>query len=762
MTQAELDALPLAPRQVEDIYPLSPMQQGMLFHTLYEQQAGSYINQLRVDVEGLDVERFRQAWQAAMDAHEVLRSSFVWEGEFKRALQVVHKQLDVAFLFHDWCANAQLSEDLDTLALAQRQQGFELEAAPLLRLVVTRVAEDRYHLIYTCHHILMDGWSNSQLLGEVLQRYSGQPVVASGSRYRDYIAWLQRQDAAASEAFWKPVLQRLEAPTRLADAIAPPAQASAGYGDHVQVLDEALTQRLEAFARTSKVTVNTLVQAAWLLLLQRYTGKDTVAFGATVAGRPADLPGIEQQIGLFINTLPVIASPRAEQSLDSWLQAVQAQNLALREFEHTALLDIQRWAGQGGEALFDSLLVFENYPIAQALEQGAPDGLRFGPPLTQEQTSYPLTLLVGLERQLSVHMSYQHSSFSADTVQRLAAHLAQLLGQMTDGGERCLGELSMLAFDEHQRLTHDWNPLDAPFDQGLCIHQMIARQAQASPDALAVTFANTCLSYSELDGRANRLAHKLIELGVGPEVRVGVAMPRSEHLLIALLAVLKAGGAYVPLDPDYPAERVAYMLDDSRARVLLTEQAVAATLSVPAETTVLMLDQLDLSRYPLSAPHSSVTPDNLAYVIYTSGSTGKPKGVAIAHRNVLALIDWSQSVYSRDDIQGVLASTSVCFDLSVWELFVTLANGGSLIIARNALELPQLPARDQVRLINTVPSAIAALLRADEIPASVRIINLAGEPLKQSLVDALYQHPTCGSEPVQAGPVGARPVGEGQ
>ncbi|WP_422766135.1 amino acid adenylation domain-containing protein [Pseudomonas hefeiensis] len=314
LSQPQLDALPLAARQIEDIYPLSPMQQGMLFHTLYEQQAGNYINQLRVDVAGLDVERFRQAWQAAMDAHEVLRSSFVWDGDFKRALQVVHKQLEVAFVLHDWRARPDLSQDLETLALAQRQQGFELDAAPLLRLLVVRVAEERYHLIYTSHHILMDGWSNSQLLGEVLQRYSGQPVVASGSRYRDYIAWLQRQDGAASEAFWKPVLQRLEAPTRLADAVASPTQTGAGYGDHVQVLDETLTRRLEAFARASKVTVNTLVQAAWLLLLQRYTGKHTVAFGATVAGRPADLPGIEQQIGLFINTLPVIASPRAEQS----------------------------------------------------------------------------------------------------------------------------------------------------------------------------------------------------------------------------------------------------------------------------------------------------------------------------------------------------------------------------------------------------------------------------------------------------------------
>ncbi|MBA1379345.1 AMP-binding protein, partial [Pseudomonas brassicacearum] len=221
------------------------------------------------------------------------------------------------------------------------------------------------------------------------------------------------------------------------------------------------------------------------------------------------------------------------------------------------------------------------------------------------------------------------------------------------------------------------------------------------------------------------------------------------------LAVLKAGGAYVPLDPDYPAERVAYMLDDSRAKVLLTEQAVA--LTVPAETEVLMLDRIELNSYPFTAPATAVTPDNLAYVIYTSGSTGKPKGVAIAHRNVLALIDWSKSVYSCDDIQGVLASTSVCFDLSVWELFVTLANGGSLIIARNALELPHLPARDQVRLINTVPSAIAALQRSGEIPQSVRIINLAGEPLKQSLVDTLYPTKICGSELARDGVLSVSP-----
>ncbi|WP_409317001.1 non-ribosomal peptide synthase/polyketide synthase [Pseudomonas sp. KCJK9016] len=733
LTQAQLDVLAPQPQAIDDIYPLSPMQQGMLFHTLLEHGNGDYINQMRLDVDGVDPQRFRAAWQAVVDAHDILRTGFVWQGDLEQPVQVVQRQLDVPFRVLDWSGQADLDAALKKLADDERAQGLDLTRAPLLRLVLVRVAENRHHLIYTNHHILMDGWSSAQLLGEVLQHYSGEAVPRPTGRYRDYIAWLQRQDAATAEAFWLAALGNLQEPTRLADAIARPSVGlpSVGYGDHFQVLDAGLTQCLGEFARASKVTVNTLVQAAWLLLLQRYTGKDCVAFGATVAGRPADLPGAEQQVGLFINTLPVIAAPQAQQSLASWLQAVQAQNLALREFEHTPLAQIQRWAGQGGDALFDSLMVFENYPIAEALEHGAPQGLRFGPVENHEQTNYPLTLLVHLGAELSVHFSYQRDRFADVSVAQLGEHLQRLLEQMTEAGERSLSELHLL----------ETAAVHSDFVTDLCIHQSIARQVAATPNALAVTFADTQLTYAELDVQANRLAHKLIELGVGPEVPVGVALPRSEQLLIALLAVLKAGGAYVPLDPDYPADRVAYMLEDSRARVLLTEQELAATLAVPSDTQVLLLDQVELHGYPVQTPHTAVTPDNLAYVIYTSGSTGKPKGVAIAHRNVMALIDWSAKVYRREDIQGVLASTSVCFDLSVWELFVTLANGGSLIIARNALELPQLPARDQVRLINTVPSAINALQRAGQIPPGVRIINLAGEPLKQGLVDTLYQQP---------------------
>ncbi|MCF4994541.1 amino acid adenylation domain-containing protein [Pseudomonas syringae] len=738
LAQAQLDSLPLPAQQIADIYPLSAMQQGMLFHSLYEQATGDYINQVRLDVEGLDPQRFQQAWQAAVDNHDILRTSFVWQGNVERPVQVVHKQLDMPFSVLDWRGHNDTQAALDALASREQAQGFDLARGPLLRMVVVRLDDQRCHLIYTNHHILMDGWSNSQLLGEVLQRYSGAVVQALAGRYRDYIEWLQRQDAQASEQYWLTQLADLPAPTRLAQAVQGQRgdESREGHGEHYCSLSAGQTRQLGEFARQQKVTLNTVIQAAWLLLLQRLTGQQTVAFGATVAGRPTELKGVEQQIGLFINTLPVIATPRSEHSVGQWLQSVQAQNVTLREHEHTPLFDIQRWAGQTGEALFDNILVFENYPVSQALEEGAPQDLRFGEIGNHEQTNYPLTLLVHLGSELSMHFSYQCDSFTANSVAQLGVQVQRLLSQMVESGERALGELSLI--------EAPLSPAGERFVTDQCIHQAIARQVAETPEALAVTFADTQLTYAELDAQANRVAHRLIALGVGAEVRVGVAMQRSEQLLIALLAVFKAGGAYVPLDPDYPADRVAYMLKDSRAQVLLTEQAVAASLTLEPDTQVVLMDEAAkwLGDYPATAPQTSVTPDNLAYVIYTSGSTGLPKGVAIAHRNVMALIDWSARVYSRDDICGVLASTSVCFDLSVWELFVTLANGGSLIIARNALELPLLPARDQVRLINTVPSAIAGLQRAGQIPPSVRIINLAGEPLKQPLVDALYQQAT--------------------
>ncbi|MBI8016921.1 amino acid adenylation domain-containing protein, partial [Pseudomonas aeruginosa] len=450
LSQTQLDELSLDPDSVRDIYPLSPMQQGMLFHSLHGTE-GDYVNQLRMDIGGLDPDRFRAAWQATLDAHEILRSGFLWKDGWPQPLQVVFEQATLELRL------APPGSDPQRQAEAEREAGFDPARAPLQRLVLVPLANGRMHLIYTYHHILMDGWSNAQLLAEVLQRYAGQEVAAPVGRYRDYIGWLQSRDAKATESFWRDRLASLEMPTRLARQT---RTEQPGQGEHLRELDPQTTRQLASFAQGQKVTLNTLVQAAWALLLQRHCGQETVAFGATVAGRPAELPGIEAQIGLFINTLPVITAPQPQQSVADYLQGMQALNLALREHEHTPLYDIQRWAGHGGEALFDSILVFENFPVAEALRQ-APADLEFSTPSNHEQTNYPLTLGVTLGERLSLQYVYARRDFDAADIAELDRHLLHLLQRMAETPQAALGELALLDAGERQEALRDWQaPLE--------------------------------------------------------------------------------------------------------------------------------------------------------------------------------------------------------------------------------------------------------------------------------------------------------------
>ncbi|HIE5306711.1 non-ribosomal peptide synthase/polyketide synthase [Pseudomonas aeruginosa] len=736
LDQRQLDALPLAAGEVEDLYPLSPMQQGMLFHSLYQQNSGDYINQMRLDVEGLDPQRFREAWQAALDAHEVLRSGFLWQGALEKPLQLVRKRVEVPFSVHDWRDRADLAEALDALAAGEAGLGFELAEAPLLRLVLVRTGERRHHLIYTNHHILMDGWSNSQLLGEVLQRYRGETPSRSDGRYRDYIAWLQRQDAGRTEAFWKQRLQRLGEPTLLVPAFAHGVRGAEGHADRYRQLDVTTSQRLAEFAREQKVTLNTLVQAAWLILLQRYTGQDTVAFGATVSGRPAELRGIEEQIGLFINTLPVVASPCPEQPLGDWLQAVQGENLALREFEHTPLYDIQRWAGQVGEALFDNILVFENYPVSAALAEETPTDMRIDALSNQEQTHYPLTLLVSAGETLELHYSYSRQAFDEAAIECLAERLERLLLGMCENPGASLGELDSLAAAERYQLLEGWNATAAEYPLQRGVHRLFEEQVERTPTAPALAFGEERLDYAELNRRANRLAHALIERGVGADRLVGVAMERSIEMVVALMAILKAGGAYVPVDPEYPEERQAYMLEDSGVQLLLSQSHLKLPLAQGVQ-------RIDLDRgAPWFEDYSEANPDihldgeNLAYVIYTSGSTGKPKGAGNRHSALSNRLCWMQQAYGLGVGDTVLQKTPFSFDVSVWEFFWPLMSGARLVVAapgdhRDPAKLVALINREGVDTLHFVPSMLQAFLQDEDVVSctSLKRIVCSGEAL---------------------------------
>ncbi|NMY06497.1 non-ribosomal peptide synthase/polyketide synthase [Pseudomonas sp. WS 5059] len=725
LTQVQVDTLAGACEAIEDIYPLSAMQQGMLFHSLLEQGGGEYVNQMQVSIDGLEPERFRAAWQAVVDAHPILRTAFAWQGGLPQPVQVVHKQLEVPFSVLDWRERSDQPQALQALAAAELAQGFDLNQPGLLRLVLVRLDARRCELLYTHHHILMDGWSNSQLLGEVLQRYDGQVPTPSVGRYRDYIAWLQRQDQQAGQQFWRANLAALEEPTLLAQAVSDPAQALAGgLGDHYLTLDVAQTRRLGEFARQQKVTPNTLVQAAWLLLLQRYTGQDSVAFGATVAGRPADLAGIEQQVGLFINTLPVIASPRAEQTVSQWLHAVQEQNLALREHEHTPLFDIQRWAGHSGDALFDSLLVFENYPVAATLKRGAPQGLVFGEVRSVEQTNYPLSLLVSLGETLTVHVRFIHAHFSVGTIDELSEHFSRLLLGMLDQPELALGDLSMQGAARQRQVVAQWNPPAVDYPREQCIHQLFEAQAKRAPEAVALVFGQQSLTYAELNQQANQLAHRLLAEGVGPDRLVGIAVERGLPMIISLLAILKAGGAYVPLDPAYPADRLAYMMQDSGLRLLITQAPLLGSLPIPGGVQALVLEGEAgwFAGYPSHNPPASAGPDNLAYAIYTSGSTGKPKGVMVPHG---ALGNFIASMAREPGLaagERILSLTTFSFDIFGLEIYLPLTVGACAVLVDKDTTLDpdailSTVASQRVNTLQATPSTWRMLLDSPQVAA---------------------------------------------
>jgi amino acid adenylation domain-containing protein/non-ribosomal peptide synthase protein (TIGR01720 family) len=734
LSQQRLDALALPAARLEDLYPLTPAQSGLMFHSLAGGHDGAYVNQLRLDIGQLDLARFRAAWQAALDRHEILRSGFL--SDAGGLLQWVARTVPAPLRELDWSAGPLPEEALQALALEERSEAFDLAAPPLMRLLLVRLAAGRHCFIWTRHHLLMDGWSSSLLLGEVLRHYAGQALPPLPARYRDFIAWQRSRDTGAAEAWWRSQLARLDGPTRLAAALG--ASSGSGQGEHRTVLDEAGTGRLQAFAREQRLTLNTLVQAAWGLLLSRCTGQAVVSFGSTVAGRPAELPGAEQVLGLFINTLPSIVAADPGREVAGWLRELQASSLEAREHEHTALYDIQRWAGTGADGLFDSILVFENYPLDDALVQAAPAGLVLGEVSSREQTHYPLTLVVHQGSRLSIVFAHAREAIGEQAVARLAGQFGRLLLQLPDACGRTLGQLGLAGADESAALL---SLARRAAGEGACdpLHCMFEARAVAQPQAAAVGFEGRTLSYGELDARANRLAHRLVGLGVRPETRVGIAAGRSTEMVVGLLAILKAGGAYVPLDPDYPPQRLAHMVADSAIGLVLTLSHVRERIPGTEALRVLEIDTLDLSGEPASNPGVEVSPDNLAYVIYTSGSTGRPKGAQLSHRNVARLLGATEPWFGfgPDDVWTLFHSYA--FDFSVWEIFGALCTGGRLVVvpywvSRSPDDFLALLRQEQVTVLNQTPSAFGQLIHAaalaDGAPLALRHVIFGGEALE--------------------------------
>jgi amino acid adenylation domain-containing protein/non-ribosomal peptide synthase protein (TIGR01720 family) len=720
--------------RMEDVWPLSPLQEGLLFHAGHDEDARDvYVVQGVVGFEGtLDAALLRVSWEALLDRHANLRASFQRRGSGDPVQVIAHgvplpwREADLSRL-----DGAAADAEAAALAAAERERRFDLAAPPLLRLLLIKLAAARYRLVITLHHLVLDGWSMPVLFEELSEIYAAggdASVLPPVTSYREYLAWLARQDGDAARAAWRDELAGLAEPTLVAPADPGPVRTS-----YVVVqAGEKLADALAATARGHGLTLNTIMQGAWAALVGMLTGRTDVVFGTTVAGRPAELPGVERMLGLFVNTVPVRVGLDPARPVAELLAELQERQSRLLDHQHLGLAAIQRAAGPG--AGFDTLLVYQNYPR----DPDAPlrlGGLEVTASGSEDTSHYPLTLVVAPENGLELRLDYRSDMGGEDMARTLLKRLVLVLEQLAADPRGRLGALDLLDEDERRRALIEWNDTARPVRE-VPLPVLFEDQVTRTPDLPAVLSADVTWTYAELDARANRLAHELIARGVGPEDVVGVVLERSADLAVALLGVVKAGAAYLPVDPSYPAERVGIMLADARpAAVVCTGRT--AGLALGGEPLVLddPATAAALAARPVTAPADDdrIAPlrsGHPAYVIYTSGSTGRPKGVVVSHRGIASLAGAQIARFGIERTARVLQFAALGFDAAVSELCTTLLSGATLVLPPDG-EPATLLAEFGITHVTLPPSVLATL---DALPDALGTVVVAGEACPPGLV----------------------------
>ncbi len=744
LTQDDVDELEGRYPGLADAWSLAPLQRGLYFLSSYDEAAGDvYTVQQVLDLSGpLDAGRLRSAAAELFERHPNLRAGFVTTASGV-PVQVIPARVELPWREVDLSADEDVDAATAELRAAERVP-FDLSRPPLLRWILARLGPDRHRLISTEHHILLDGWSGPLVVRDLLTRYAG--VAAAPVRpYREHLEWLDTRDTAAAEQAWRAALDGLTDATR----VVPPGAGEPAEPGHLDaVLPEALRRRLAELGRAHEVTLNTVVQAAWGVLLGGLTGRDDVVFGATVSGRESGLDGVEDMIGLFITTVPVRVRLRPDEPWHALLGRLQAEQSRLLEHHHLGLAEIQRAHGRG--ELFDTLTVFESYPVdAAGLAAGeASAGLKIDQVRQHDATHYPLTLVAGDEDGLALNLEYRRDLFTTAEAMTLLDRLTGILGALAADPGRPVGRTDVVAPAERERLLGEWNA-DRTAVSPATLPAMLNRWAAETPDAPALTVRDETLDYAALTARVNRLARLLIARGAGPERRIALLLPRGTDIVVAIWAVLAAGAAYVPIDPDYPPDRIALVLDDADPLLVLTDAGHAGLL--PAGRDRLLLDDDPAAGYDGGPVTTALTPDHAAYVIYTSGSTGRPKGVVVPHRTVVNLF----ANHDRDVLTPAGAGPlrighnwSFAFDAS-WQPMLGLLGGHHLDlvteeIRRDPAALVSFIAGRGIDFIELAPSHLEQLLAAGLAAGGrtgLRVLGVGGEAIPQPLWEKMQHLP---------------------
>ncbi|SME90667.1 non-ribosomal peptide synthase domain TIGR01720/amino acid adenylation domain-containing protein [Tistlia consotensis] len=735
------------PPDVEATLPLTPLQRGILLHSLHEPE--TYFDQLQLTLHGpLDAAALREAWRRVAARHQALRAAFRF-GRDGTPVQLIHESADPQWVEKDWRRHdaAEQSRRLAALLAADRATGFDLARAPLLRLTLVRCGEARHELVWSAHHLLLDGWSVSLVMAEVAALYraaaGGAPAgLPAAPDFARYLGWLERADEAAAAAYWRQQLAGLEPCLLAGPGLAPAGAEPAGAPSQLALGPEE-AQAVEALARSCRVTVGQVIQAAWALLLGRYTGRDEAAFGLTVSGRPPELPGVESLVGMLINTLPVRVALPGGAPVETWLQDLGAQAIERAGFAGTPLPDALSAAGlSAGSLPFDSLVLIQNYPRPKALDAG---GLTIELARVAEATNFPVTLVAEWPRgtagdattSATLVVVRDPRRLSSAAARQILGHLRHLLQAMSRDPQARLDGLSLYDGAERERRLALGRGELIEVAPALA-HEILDDWAELAPDAPAAVSWDGTLSYSRLAARSDALAARLAAAGVGPGSRVALAAPRSAALVAAFMAILKAGGAVVPLDVAYPEERLRFMLEDCGAVLAITDRAHRERLPLGG-LPVLLLDEPETEHRPEPPPAWSppaIDPESPAYVIYTSGSTGRPKGVLSPHRGLRALIAAQRRVFRLGPGDRVLQFASLSFDAAVWEIVMALGAGAALHLPsrEDALAGPELGAYLRSRRITaaTLPPSLLAVIPEGAYP-DLRLLGVAGEACPPAL-----------------------------
>ncbi|CPR08018.1 non-ribosomal peptide synthetase PstA [Mycobacterium bohemicum DSM 44277] len=698
--------------RIADVLPLTPLQQGLLFHASTAQgEDDVYAVQLDLTLTGrLDQHRLREAVHNVVKRHPNLAARF--SAKFDVPMQIIPADPVVPWRYVDLVGAAELDEEIRQICAVERAAVCDIAQQAAFRAVLIRTAENHHRLVLTNHHIVLDGWSLPILLGELFASYYGHWLPAAVP-YRRFVSWLAGRDLDAARAAWGEVLAGFEAPT----LVGPPGGLGLGRRGVASFrLPEHLTPAVGDLARSHHTTVSTVLQGAWTQLLVWLTGHPDVAFGTTVSGRPAEVSGADSMVGLFINTVPVRARVTAATTTDLLAQLHDEHNHTL-DHQHLALNEIHRVAGQ--DQLFDTFFVYENYPLDTAALSGA-DGLAITEFTHREYNHYPLAVQALPGDEMALRVEFDTDVFDEAGIETLMRRFERVLCAMTTDPGRRLSSLDVLDQSEHARLDGWGNRAALTRSMGapVSIPAAFAAQAARTPDAVAVTFEGVPTTYRELDASADRLAHELAARGVGAGQRVALLLPRSAEAIVAMLAVAKTGATYVPIDPAVPATRMQFVLGDAAPVAAVTTAALADRLSGHNLWVIDIADTADTSvAHQPGTALPGPAPDDIAYLIYTSGTTGTPKGVAIPHRNVTRLL---ATLDAEMELAGRVWSQchSLAFDFSVWEIWGALLYGGRVVVVPDAVvrspeDLHALLAAERVGVLSQTPSAFYALQAAD-------------------------------------------------